>query len=302
MFDNRTSSNSSPANSSPAAPQGEEGISYVKEAAKLQYNLIALGGVAAFSLLSLSALPLVLAAGLELIYLSVVPNNSRFQRLVRSWKYEEQRQQRVQKLGDLLQSLPAAQRARYTALQSLCEIIRGNYRQLSSTSQMFVGQMEERLDGLLQAYLRLLSTGQQHRDLLKNTDPGQIKRALNQLQSDLESQPAKVQDINRKRIEILTKWLEKYAKLQENAKVIDAQCAAIEDVLQLIRTQSVSLRDPQQVSEQLGGLVHDVEQTEQTVQEVEAIFAMADPDEFHQGLSIAASADPTVANRNRVRS
>jgi hypothetical protein len=56
MFDNRTSSNPSPA----SAPQGDEGISYVKEAAKLQYNLIALGGVAAFSLLSLSALPLVL--------------------------------------------------------------------------------------------------------------------------------------------------------------------------------------------------------------------------------------------------
>jgi hypothetical protein len=48
--------------------------------------------------------------------------------------------------------------------------------------------------------------------------------------------------------------------------------------------------------------VHDVEQTEQTVREVEAIFAIASPDEFHQGLSIAASADPAPANRNRVRS
>jgi hypothetical protein len=298
MFDDVTSSGLR----NQASLSGEEPISYVKEAAKLQYNVIGLAGVAAFSLLSLSALPLVLAAGLELIYLSVVPNNSRFQRLVRSWKYEEQRREKAEKLGDLLLSLPAPQRARFSALQSLCEIIRGNYRQLSATSQMFVAQMEERLDGLLQAYLRLLSAGQQHRDLLKNTDPSQIKRALSQLEATLESQPAKVQDINRKRIEILTKWLEKYGKMLENAKVIDAQCAAIEDVLQLIRTQSVSLRDPQEVNEQLGGLVHDVEQTEQTVREVEAIFAIASPDEFSQGISIAASADLAPANRNRVRS
>ena len=38
----------------------------------------------------------------------------------------------------------------------------------------------------------------------------------------------------------------------------------MEDVLQLIRDQSVTLRDPQQVSEQLEGLVQDVEQTEQS--------------------------------------
>jgi chromosome segregation ATPase len=140
-----------------------------------------------------------------------------------------------------------------------------------------------------------------HRDLLKNTDPGQISRELKQLQADLDSQPSKVQDINRKRIEILNKRVEKYGKLQENAKVIDAQCAAIEDVLQLIRDQSVTLRDPQQVSEQLGGLVHEVEQTEQTVQEVEAIFELAEPDFAGHNLSIAASSEP-AGNRNRIRS
>jgi hypothetical protein len=60
--------------------------------------------------------------------------------------------------------------------------------------------------------------------------------------------------------------------------VIEAQCAAIEDVLKLILDQSVTMRDPQQVSDQLESLVHDVEQTEETVRQVEAIFEMAAPD------------------------
>ena len=109
-----------------------------------------------------------------------------------------------------------------------------------------------------------------------------------------------MQDINRKRIEILTKRLEKFEKMRENSHVVDAQCAAIEDVLQLIRDQSVTMRDPQQVSEQLDNLVHDVEQTEETVQQVEAIFEMATP-QF--GQSIAASADPDYSpTRNKLRS
>jgi hypothetical protein len=54
--------------------------------------------------------------------------------------------------------------------------------------------------------------------------------------------------------------------------VIDAQCAAVEDVLGLIKDQSVTMRDPQQLSEHLEGLVKDVEQTEETVREMENIF------------------------------
>ena len=40
----------------------------------------------------------------------------------------------------------------------------------------------------------------------------------------------------------------------------------IEDVLGLIKDQSVTMRDPQQLSEHLDGLVKDVEQTEETEQ------------------------------------
>ena len=52
----------------------------------------------------------------------------------------------------------------------------------------------------------------------------------------------------------------------------------MEDVLQLTRDQSVTMRDPQQLSAQLDNLVQDVEQTEESVKEVEAIFALATPD------------------------
>ena len=80
--------------------------------------------------------------------------------------------------------------------------------------------------------------------------------------------------------------------------MINAQLAATEDVLQLIRDQSVTLRDPQQVSDRLDSLVHDVEQTEQTVQQVETIFSDMSPD-----LNGLMSLDDTTTSSgpNRVR-
>ena len=88
----------------------------------------------------------------------------------------------------------------------------------------------------------------------------------------------------------------------ENQKVVEAQCAAIEDVLELIRDQSVTMRDPQQVSDQLDNLVHDVEQTEETVRQVEAVFEMATPD---MGETLAPvptdSSDTSMSSATRPR-
>ena len=247
-------------------------ISYVKEAFHWQYNWITLAGAAGFALISASGLPLLLAAGLELIYLSTVPQNPRFQRLVRSWKYAEEKRRNDQRLNAMYQEIPQEMRVRYAKVDTVCNAIRQNYSRLSSTSQIFAEQMEERLQGLLQGYVRLLHAAWQHGEYLRTTDPNAVQRELANLEKSRDSDTPKVQEINRKRVEILNKRIEKFHKIQENCAVIDAQCAAVEDVLGLIKDQSVTMRDPQQLSEHLEGLVKDVEQTEETVREVENIF------------------------------
>ena len=280
---------------------GVDNTNFVKEALKWQYNWIGLAGAAAFALVAGTGFPLVLAAGLELIYISLVPQSSRFRRLVRSWQYAEEKRKIDVNLQAMYQQIPPEMQVRYARLDQLCRSIRENYGQLSSTSQMFVKQMQDRLDGLIQGYLRLLHSLHQHLEYLRVTDPNRIQQELAGLQKSLASDPLKVQEINRKRIEILTKRLEKFGKIHENCDVINAQCAATEDVLQLIRDQSVTLHDPQQVSDQLEGLVHDVETTEETVREMESIFEMATP-EMNTGFS-ALPSESASPNRpsNRIR-
>jgi chromosome segregation ATPase len=278
-------------------------INFVKEAFHNQYNLIALGGLAASALLFWTGLPLIVAGGLELMYLAVVPQNWRFQRLVRSWKFGEEQRAREQKLADMLRSLPPDMQTRYVNLAQVCGSIRNNYSQLTSTSQIFVQQMDQRLQGLLNGYARLLNAAWQQRQYLKTADADTIKKEIATLQQRMNQDPPKVQDINKKRIEILGKRVEKYTKIVENRQVVDAQCSAVEDVLQLVRDQSVTMRDPQQVSDQLENLVHDVEQTEQTVQQVEAIFSNLTPD--MEGImqdTSSSSSSTSSAQRTRIGS
>jgi hypothetical protein len=62
----------------------------------------------------------------------------------------------------------------------------------------------------------------------------------------------------------------------------------------------VTMRDPQQVSDQLDNLVRDVEQTEETVQQVEAIFGTMGSD-LEGLMSVEGSpADSGAARRTRM--
>jgi hypothetical protein len=283
----------------PGPDTRDKDINFVKEAFNIQYNWIALGGAAAFALVTGTAIPIALAGGLELMYLAVVSQHPRFQRLVRSWKFADEQKLNEQKLGDMLRSLPPDMQGRYIKLAEVCRSIRGNFAQLSSTSQIFVQQMDSRLEGLLHGYARLLSAAFQQRQYVKTTDPDQITKEVAALQQHLNSDPPRVQDINKRRVEILSKRLEKYQKINENRQVVDAQCSAVEDVLQLVRDQSVTMRDPQQVSDQLANLVHDVEQTEQTVQQVESIFSGLTPE--MEGIMQDTDSSSTSSSARRTR-
>ncbi len=274
-------------------PGDGNGINYVKEAFKWQYNLIALAGAAAFAWMSGNELPLVLAGGLELMYLAAVPQMERFQRLIRSRKYEEEKRAHDQALFRLQQSLPPEIRDRHWKLIQICNVISANYKRFSSTSQIFLEQLENQLQELLASYVRLSHAALQTRDYLQQTNQDSIRREIDGLKKALPKETPKVQEINSKRIEILEKRFEKYDKIKENRQVIDAQCEAVADVLELIRDQSITMSDPQQLSDRLESLVKDVQTTEESVREVESIFQMSPAADGFPGNSYTPSRDRT---------
>jgi hypothetical protein len=250
---------------------------YFAQAFKSQYNVIGLVTALGFAVLSGSALPLLLAAGVEMVVLPLVAGNDRFQRLVKARIYEERDQKtraaKQMETSEILQELPDRDRLRYRSLEGMAREIRENYKGLDSSSRMLLEELIRKLDFLLSFYLRMRFSLSRYEGYLSSTDPERIQERIAMLDQEIAKGPQRVQQIKARTKLVLQKRQERYAKALENKQLVEAQTETVEEVLQLLRDQSYSIRDPRSITEQLDGLVSSAEETERGVKDLEAILA-----------------------------
>lgn len=260
---------------------------YLAHAFKSQYNLIGLGTALGFAVISGTALPLLVAAGLEMILLPLVSGNERFQRLVRARVSEEheERQEHRERLeaSEMLAAMPELERERYRELSALAGEIRQNYKGMTTTSQMLLEQLVGKLEFLISFYLRMRYSLSRYQAYFNSTDPERIQERVAMLDHEMGRGPERVQQIKARTKAVLLKRLDRYAKALENRELIDAQTETIQEVLQLLRDQSYSMRDPRSITDQLDGLVSAAEETERGVKDMEDLLSV-EGDPFLAGL------------------
>jgi hypothetical protein len=265
----------------------QEEPSYFAHAFKSQYNLIGLATALGFAVLSGSALPLILAAGVEMMVLPLVAGNERFQRLVRARVNAEGRERdaarRAAETAELARTLPPPELQRYRALEVQAGEIRRNYGGLDESSRPLLDELERKLDFLLGFYLRMRAALVRYERYFQTTDPERIQERIAMMEHEMASGPERLREIKARTKAVLVKRLERYSKATENRQLMDAQTETVQEVLQLLRDQSYTMRDPQSITAQLDGLVSAAEETERGVREMEALFA---PD---QDLDLAGS-------------
>jgi hypothetical protein len=131
------------------------------------------------------------------------------------------------------------------------------------------------------------------------------------LEHEMKSGPERVQQIKARTRAVLEKRLDRYKKALENRDLIDAQTETVQEVLQLLRDQSYSMRDPRSITEQIDGLVSSAEETERGVKDMEEILALendmlapgsleADIEQELQAGRASVSSGPSVPVRARV--
>ncbi|HLA79290.1 MAG TPA: hypothetical protein VJU18_17065 [Vicinamibacteria bacterium] len=280
---------------------------YLTHAFKSQYNLIGLGTALGFSFLSGSPLPLFLAAGIELIVLPLVSWSQRFQRLVRARVSQAEDHERQTKTQDqnyaIFRQLSDHEKHRYRALEGLAAEIRNNYAGLDSSSRMLLDDLVNKLEFLLQFYLRMRASVTRYERYFATTDPERIEERIAMLDGEIAQGSARVKEIKAKTRAVLLKRMERYHKALENKQLVDAQTETVQEVLQLLRDQSYSMRDPRTITEQLDGLVSSAEETERGVRDMEEILAM-DQDtlagltgDLEDELGMPAAATPPTPQR-----
>jgi len=278
---------------------------YFAHAFKSQYNVIGLATALGFAVLSGTALPLLLAAGIEMVVLPLVAGSERFQRLVKARLYDERQQEskaaKQMETSEILQELPDRERLRFRSLEGMAGEIRENYKGLGSSSQMLLEELVQKLEFLLSFYLRMRYSLSRYESYLGSTDPERIQERISMLDHEIASGPQRVQQIKARTKLVLQKRLERYGKAQENKQLVEAQTETVEEVLQLLRDQSYSIRDPRSITEQLDGLVSSAEETERGVKDMELILA-AEQDAFLPGnLSDDVEAEIEAAKQGAAR-
>jgi hypothetical protein len=251
---------------------------YFAHAFKSQYNLIGLGTALGFAFLAGSAFPLILAAGAQLMILPLVAGSERFQRLVRaraSTEAQDEKQERKQlETSEILKTLADTERQRYRGLETLAAEIRRNYQGLDASSRMLVDELIQKLDFLLSFYLRMRSSVARYEAYFSTTDPDRIEERIAMLDHEIERGPERIQPIKAKTKAVLEKRLVRYKKALENKQLIDAQTETVLEVLQLLRDQSYSMRDPREITSQLDGLMSSAEETERGVRDMDDILSV----------------------------
>ncbi|HEY6547538.1 MAG TPA: hypothetical protein VI589_06520, partial [Vicinamibacteria bacterium] len=263
---------------------------YLVQAFKSQYNLIGLGTALGFAILSGTALPLLVAAGAQMVILPLVAGSERYKRLIRARLLEEQASEKQRKrhleASEMLRELAEGERQRYHGLETLTREIRENYKGLEASSRILLDEVVQKLDFLMSFYLRMRYSLARYDGYLATTDPLRIERRIKDLEQEAQEGPPRIQAIKARTKGVLLKRLERYKKAEENRQLVDAQTETVLEVLQLLRDQSYSMSDPREISAQLDGLVSAAEETERGVKDMEDILSTED--ELMLGGSLAS--------------
>jgi hypothetical protein len=257
------------------APRDEDvsAGSILRELILNQYQAIVLGGTALISIISLNPLPLLWWLGSELVLLPVLDSGP-LRRLVARRRRDLARAQNEALRARLIAGLAPASAKRYAAMEEFCRNIETNYQGLSGISQAYLAEQRGKLDAILQGYLNRLMAVQRYERMPLGRNSGEIEKEIKGLERELvePNLPERAASALRKNLELKRRLLASLSEVDGTVKALVTELDSIESLLEVLYQNSISLRDPQAISEDLDNIVRESENSERIVREVEAML------------------------------
>ena len=216
---------------------------------------------------------LIMGSAIELMYLGVVPRNQRFRRSIRSRRAAEHAKPPSGK--EIFRLLSKSSQRRYVRLRKLEKEISNNYQKLSYATQGLLESHLRKIDRLLTSYLSMLYQKQQYELSTNSSREREVIQSIAHLRTEMEDDSEKVRSIKERRLQILEQRLQRFKKGAEHLEILEAQIETIEDVVKYIHEQSLTLRNPEEITFQLDTLLEEVGETEAAILEIEDVFAPA---------------------------
>ena len=247
--------------------------SILRELILNQYQAIVVGGAALASLVALNPLPLLFLVGTELVLLPILDSGP-LRRLVARRRRELAHAEAEAARARLVAELSPASAKRYAAMEGLCQLIETNYQSLTGISQAYLSEQRGKLDTILRGYLnRLMAIGRYERLPARRT-PEDVREEIDALERELTASnlPERAAAALNKNLELKRKLLASLSEVDGTVKALVAELDSIESLLEVLHQNSISLRDPQAISEDLDTIVRQSEDSERIVREMEALL------------------------------
>jgi len=269
------------------APPPEEisAGSILRELIVNQYQAIVAAGAVAASVLTLNPVPVLLWLGSELVLLPILDSGP-LRRLAR--KQSGERRQA------LIATFDAATVRRYSALHQLCRMIEANYQGLSGISQAYLSEQRGKLDNILEGIVNRMLALQRYQKL-PTREPGDIKEEIAQLEKELAGDGLndRARIALQKNLELKRRLLASYANVSGTMKALSTELDSMASLLEVLHQNSISLRDPQAIAEELDTIVRQSEDSDRIVREMEAMLR-GDGDEWSADVTDATFDVPQV--------
>ncbi|MBL8695122.1 MAG: hypothetical protein JNJ88_13590 [Planctomycetes bacterium] len=254
-------------------------LDYLREAFFTKWNLagLALGlGAGIITLRPDLFWPFTIAA--ELLFLLIISQNARFQRLCDAKEAAKEAQnvakqawEQAQRLAEVLAKLPAQDRARFEKLRQRCEeLLRSSEQTGTARGDMLGGERLKSINQLLWMFVRALS----YRHALDRSLDAGKERELRSRLAQLEKEQADPELPERTRAtvaenrRIVEERLANFAKARENHKSVEAELSRIEDLTSLVLERSLTSASLGDLNAQVSGVGNELESMEKALREV----------------------------------
>ena len=258
------------ARSAPPRDRQEPRRPKILEALLQDFNLIALGGLAALAALTVSPIPLIIGGAAEALYLINAPGSRWFDRYLALQRARRRALRRERWRVDMLAALPRSDRERFRAIQRrLAYAERSLDQETRLLAQGELGRVEDLLDQMLDLLAVRVAAGTylatvDRKALLAEME--QVMRRARETRDDPDLDRVETQ-----RLEVLQKRLGERAEMERNLEIVTSQIATLEHSIAYLADKLVSWsaagREPQGLREILAG----VESTEQAIEQVRPV-------------------------------
>lgn len=252
--------------------------SILRELVLNQYQAIVLGGAALASLVTLNPLPLLVWLGSELVLLPILDSGP-LRRLVHRRRRALAVQQEAVVRRRLVAALGPANIRRYEAMEDLCRHIEANYQSLTGISQVYLSEQRGKLDLILQGILHRMMALQRYERTPASRRPDELEREIAQIERELEQpgRPERAAAALRKNLELKQRLLAALSEVDSTIRTLETELDSMASLLEVLHQNSMSLRDPQAISEELDTIVRQSEDSERIVREMEALLRADGP-------------------------